>query len=69
MLHFHEGTLRVIAYYTQPDLVHSAGGPYIALIAKLINKEFAGTQLYRERVFFFYPLSANFVPAQPVWIP
>ncbi len=43
-----------VLHPARPCLLHSAG--YIVFIAKLINEEFAGTQLYRQRVCFFLPL-------------
>ncbi len=52
----------------RPRIFHSAGGLYIAFIAKQMDEEFAGTQLYTEDLLFLVPLSASFVPAQPVWI-
>ncbi len=38
------------------SLLHSAGGPYITLIAKKMDQDFAGAQLYRQRVCLFAPL-------------
>jgi hypothetical protein len=59
-LRFHECTPSVIAYYTQPGLVYytlPGVRPYITCIAKQVDEGFAGTQLYRQKVCFFLPLS------------
>ncbi len=46
-----------VLHSARPHVLHSAGGPYITCIAKQMDKGFAGTQLYKQRVCFFLPLS------------
>jgi hypothetical protein len=56
-----------VLHLARRRVLHSAGGPYITCIPKQMDEGFAGTQLYRQRVFFFLtPQSVNFGPAQPV---
>ncbi len=45
-----------ILHSARPRVLHSTGGPYITFIAKQIDENSAGTQLYRQRVCFFLPL-------------
>jgi hypothetical protein len=46
-----------VLHSARPRVLHSAGGPYITCLAKWMDEGFAGTQLYRQRVSFFLPLS------------
>jgi hypothetical protein len=45
-----------VLHSARPRVLHPAGGPYITFIAKQMDKNSAGTQLYRQRVCFFLPL-------------